>query len=231
MFVLGIEAATPVAAVAVVQDSKLLAESFVNNQRTHSINLLPMIKQVIEAAGLMPADLDGVAVSAGPGSFTGLRIGMTTAKTLAQVWSIPVVGVSTLDALAYPLANYRQLICPILNARRNEVYAAVYQDGEKISGPVAVSPDDLVRELSRRGREVFFVGDGVPVYREKLTLLMGAQAHFAPASLLLPRGAAVAELGLERLRQGQGVDPLILLPQYLRQSEAEIKLACAKQQG
>ncbi|MGB9825310.1 MAG: tRNA (adenosine(37)-N6)-threonylcarbamoyltransferase complex dimerization subunit type 1 TsaB, partial [Desulfofundulus sp.] len=153
MLVLGIEAATPVAAVAVVDGERLLAERMVNNRRTHSVNLLPMIKAVLEDAGVGREDLGGIAVSSGPGSFTGLRIGMATAKTLAQVWGLPVVGVGTLDALAHPLTGQGGLICPILNARKDEVYAAVYRtvDGEleRLEGPVAVRPGELAGRLER----------------------------------------------------------------------------------
>ncbi|MHB8919341.1 MAG: tRNA (adenosine(37)-N6)-threonylcarbamoyltransferase complex dimerization subunit type 1 TsaB, partial [Desulfocucumaceae bacterium] len=105
MYVLGIESATPVAGVAVVHRGRVLADRMINNRKTHSGHLLPMIKAVIDEAGIRPADIGGIAVSSGPGSFTGLRIGMTTAKTLAQVWKVPVVGVSTLDALAHPLTG------------------------------------------------------------------------------------------------------------------------------
>lgn len=226
MYVLGIESATPVAGVAVVDGKKVLAERMVNNQRTHSVNLLPMIKEVIAEAGLTPGDIMGVAVSIGPGSFTGLRIGMSTAKTLAQVWEVPIVGVCTLDALAYPLTGLKNLICPILNARKNEVYTAVY-DGSKdnlsvIYGPAALAPEALADWLREYGREVTFLGDGVPVYGELLKKIIG-QAVFAPGAANLPRGAAVAELGAVELKKGRGVDPLVLVPNYIRLSEAETK--------
>jgi tRNA threonylcarbamoyladenosine biosynthesis protein TsaB len=228
MYVLGIEAATPVAGVAVVSDGRLLAERFINNKKTHSGHLLPMIKAVIEESGLKPADIGGVAVSSGPGSFTGLRIGMSTAKTLAQIWEVPVVGVGTLDALAHPLAGLSNLVCPILNARKNEVYAAVYDgtgtDMKNLTGSMALNPDHLAGLLSRWGdRPVTFLGDGVWEYRDRLLELMGRRVFFAPGSASLPRGSCIAEMGWQRLARGQGVDPLGLLPDYVRLSEAEIK--------
>lgn len=228
MYVLGVEAATPVAGVAVVSGDRLLAERFINNKKTHSGHLLPMIKAVIEEAGIQPAAIEGVAVSSGPGSFTGLRIGMSTAKTLAQVWGVPVVGVGTLDALAHPLKGLVNLVCPILNARKNEVYAAVYDgaDGDmrNLTGPLAISPKDLAELLGRWGdRPVTFLGDGVPEYRDSLIELLGKRVFFAPGAVSLPRGSSIAEIGRERLAGGQGTDPLTLLPDYVRMSEAEIK--------
>lgn len=234
MFVLGIESATPVAGVAVVDDSKILAERMVNNQRTHSVNLLPMVKAVIEEAGLGPGDIQGVAVSTGPGSFTGLRIGMSTAKTLAQVWGVPIVGVGTLDALAFPLTGLKNLLCPILNARKNEVYAAIYDVSQNylkvIFGPSAVKPEMLADVLRQHGREVTFLGDGVPVYGELLKNILG-RVVFAPGAAVLPRGAAVAELGALELKNGRGVDPLTLLPNYIRLSEAETRWVQKQQAG
>lgn len=228
IYVLGIEAATPVAGVAVVHKDKLLAERFVNNRKTHSVNLLPMIKAVIEEAGINPSDIGGVAVSAGPGSFTGLRIGMSTAKTLAQVWGVPVVGVSTLDALAYPLTGLASLVCPVLNARKNEVYTAVYDSADgilkNITGSRAMSPGELAELLGQwQPGPVTFLGDGVPEYRDRLLELLGKRALFAKGPAALPRGSAVADLGRIMLDRGQGMDPLALLPDYVRLSEAELK--------
>ena len=225
MYVLGIESATPVAAAAVAGEEGILAERMVFNQRTHSVNLLPMIKAVLEDAEVDFRNLAGIAVSGGPGSFTGLRIGMSTAKALARVWGIPVVGVSTLEALAFPLAGHGGLVCPVLNARKNEVYTAVYDCAGPapacLGGPMALRPEKLVDLLLKFQRPVTFVGDGVPVYGEHFKGGLGELARFAPCSASFPRGAAVAEMGLEAVREGRGVDPAALRPEYVRLSEAE----------
>lgn len=225
MYVLGIESATPVAAVAVAGDGGILAERMVFNKRTHSVNLLPMIEAVLEESEVGRHSLAGIAVSGGPGSFTGLRIGMSTAKALAQVWDIPVVGISTLETLAYPLAGHGNLICPILNARKNEVYTAVYDyagpDLVCLGGPMAARPGELVEILLKFGRPVTFLGDGVPVYGSGLKAGLGELARFTPLATTFPRGAAVAELGLIALREGRGGDPMTLRPEYIRLSEAE----------
>ncbi|MCL6611036.1 MAG: tRNA (adenosine(37)-N6)-threonylcarbamoyltransferase complex dimerization subunit type 1 TsaB [Peptococcaceae bacterium] len=228
MYVLGIESATPVAGVAVAQGGRILAERMINNRKTHSGHLLNMIKAVIEEAGVRPGDIGGIAVSSGPGSFTGLRIGMSTAKTLAQVWRVPVVGVSTLEALVHPLTGLANLVCPVLNARKNEVYTAVYDvaDGtiNDMTGPRALKPEDLAALLAKwPDRAVTFLGDGVDEYRERFMVLLGKRAVFAPGAASLPRGASVADFGRIKLEKGEGVDPLVLLPNYVRLSEAEVK--------
>ncbi|MCL4439329.1 MAG: tRNA (adenosine(37)-N6)-threonylcarbamoyltransferase complex dimerization subunit type 1 TsaB, partial [Firmicutes bacterium] len=198
------------------------------NLSASSLSPLTMIKAVIEEACIQPEAIGGVAVSSGPGSFTGLRIGMSTAKTLAQVWGVPVVGVGTLDALAHPLKGLANLVCPILNARKNEVYAAVYDgadgDMKNLTGSLAINPVELAGVLARWGdRPVTFLGDGVSEYRDRLIELLGKRVFFAPGAVSLPRGSSIAEIGWERLAGGQGTDPLTLLPDYVRLSEAEIK--------
>lgn len=225
MYVLGIESATPVAAVAVAGDGAILAERMVFNQRTHSVNLLPMIKSVLEESGVGKQGLTGIAVSGGPGSFTGLRIGMSTAKSLAQVLGLNVVGISTLSSLAYPLAGRGCYICPVLNARKNEVYSAVYDNKDvltTLAGPMAVSPEKLVQILLNLGGPVIFAGDGVSQYAEDFKASLGQLAGFAPAMSNYPRGAAVAELGLAAFSEGRGVAPADLCPEYIRPSEAEV---------
>jgi len=225
LYVLGIESATPVAAVAVAGKEGILAERMILNKRTHSVNLLPMIKAVLEDAEIDRRKLAGIAVSSGPGSFTGLRIGMSTAKALAQVWSLPVAGISTLETLAHGLAGHGRLVCPVLNARKNEVYTAVYDN----TGPapvLLVSPraariEELVELLAGYQRPVTFLGDGVPVYESRLKAGLAQLAAFAPLAASYPRGAAVAELGLIAFANGRGVSPLQLQPEYIRLSEAE----------
>ncbi|KAF1085459.1 tRNA threonylcarbamoyladenosine biosynthesis protein TsaB [Sporotomaculum syntrophicum] len=227
MIVLGIEAATPVAAVAVATEGKILAERMVNNRRTHSVNLLPMIKDSLADAGINKEQLTGIAVSIGPGSFTGLRIGLSTARSLAQVLNLPLAGVPTLDALAYPLTGHAGLVCPLLNARKNEVYTALYHStgtGQECLVPArAAGIQELLQLLEGYNEQVTFIGDGLAEYIGVIKSHMGARAGLAPVCTSFPRGAAVAELGLQLLQKGAVSDPLTLLPYYLRESEAELK--------
>lgn len=209
-------------------DNGILAERMVFNGRTHSVNLMPMIKAALEDAEIDKRSLDGIAVSNGPGSFTGIRIGMSTGLTLAMVLNLPVFGVSTLDALAYPLAGHGSLLCPILNARKNEVYAAIidYSGGspEYLTGDMTVSAKKLIDILKTLNRKVTFLGDGVLLFASELAAGLGALASFANPPVSYPRGGAVAALGLDAFRAGRGVDPRHLRPNYLRVSEAEAKL-------
>lgn len=225
MYILGIDTATKVCGVAVLNEEQLMVEKFLNNQKTHSQNIMPLIKQAIEEAGIKPKDLGGIAVTKGPGSFTGLRIGMTIAKSLAQVLNIPIIGVSTLESLALNVLGVPGLICPILDARKNQVYAAVYYDRvgklEMLEEPMAVALDDLLSKLKKFDREVTFLGDAVPVYGSVITEVMGPRALFAGKINSLPRAAATAELGMAMLQLGVSDDPLRLTPFYIRASEAE----------
>jgi tRNA threonylcarbamoyladenosine biosynthesis protein TsaB len=225
LYVLGIESATSVAAAAVAGSEGILAERMVFNKRTHSVNLLPMVKSVLEESGVGKHGLTGIAVSGGPGSFTGLRIGMSTAKSLAQVLGLMVVGISTLESLAYPLAGFCGYICPVLNARKNEVYTSIYDNKAVLTcltGPIAVHPEKLVEILFSLGAPVLFTGDGVSKYANVFSAGLGDMAGFAPAMSNFPRGAAVAELGLAAFMEGRGVDPAVLCPEYIRPSEAEV---------
>lgn len=225
MLVLGIDSATKVTGAAVIDEDKLVSERFISNQRTHSVNLLPMIQQVVTDAEIDPQGLDGIAVAAGPGSFTGLRIGMAAAKTLAQVLEIPLVGINTLDALAYNLAGNANLICPILDARKNEVYTAIYAwQGENLTTiipPTALRIESLIMLLEKQGRPVTLLGDAVPTYGAEFVQSLGERVSFATKINALPRAAAVAQLGLEKIIAGEraGLD---LQPNYIRLSEAEV---------
>lgn len=228
MIVLGIEAATAGVGVALIKEGILLAERFLSSQRSHSANLLTMIKGTLEEAGVNPCQLSGIAVSIGPGSFTGLRISLTAAKTLAQVLTLPIVGVSTLEALAYLLVGRQGgLICPVLDARKNEVYAAVYNTSggslKCILEPVAIAPEELAVQLKEIKKPVAFIGDGALTWKELFGNYLGAQAVFAPGELSLPRAAAVAGLGWQKLLAKEVSDPFLLTPLYLRLSEAEMK--------
>ncbi len=225
MFVLGIDTATRVAGAAVIGEDRLISERFIHNLKTHSENIIPMIRQVMEDAGIKPVSLSGVAVTGGPGSFTGLRIGMAVAKTMGQALNIPVLAVSTLQALAWNVYGVEGLICPVLDARKNEVYTCLYKSGpgglEELSSPAALGPDRLVAELAGSEDKITFLGDGVPVYREVLVEKLGPRALFVTMINCFSRASAVAELGLARLKEGRLGDPTFLQPVYLRKSEAE----------
>ncbi|MDN5347102.1 MAG: tRNA threonylcarbamoyladenosine biosynthesis protein TsaB [Clostridia bacterium] len=231
MRVLGLDSATRVAGVALVDENNLIAELFFNTPQDHSRRLLPLLDELLSRAGLTFDDLDGLAVSIGPGSFTGLRIGLATAKGLAQVTGKPLVGIPSLDALASNVWGWPGLICPVINARRQEVYAAVYcwQEGKlcRLTSYQAIAPAALVGQLASFSGPVSFLGDAVGLYRDVWQQL-GSRAHFVELSNNLPRAAQVACLGLKQLRAGRTDDPSRIKLLYLRPSAAEANLLTSR---
>jgi tRNA threonylcarbamoyladenosine biosynthesis protein TsaB len=225
MKILALDTSSMVASVAVMDEEKLIGEHIINHERTHSQKLMPMIEDLMNSCQLTMADINLVAVAEGPGSFTGLRIGVATAKGLAHAANIPVVGVSTLDALAFNLPFCEGLICPILDARRNQVYTAVYKweagDFHGIEAPMAITVDELIDKLQARPERVIFVGDGIEKHRDILTKGLEDRAIFAPNTAKMPRASSVAQLALQKAAEGNVESFYALTPNYLRKSEAE----------
>ena len=200
---------------------KLVSESILNNKLTHSQTLMPMIDDVFKKSELKPSDIDFFAVADGPGSFTGLRIGVTTIKGLAHAMNKPVCGVNTLEALAYNLPFCPYVISPIMDARREQVYNAFYkwENGilKELVSPRAISIEDCLSELEKKGEKVIFLGDGVPVFREKITNVLKEQALFAPQLACTQRASCVAECAKNKKTMNYNE----LAPVYLRKSQAE----------
>ena len=225
MKILAIESSSLVASAAVADESVLLAEYTIHHKITHSQSLLPMIDEICRMTEQAPGSFDAIAVAAGPGSFTGLRIGASTAKGLGMAWNCPLVAVPTLDAMAYGLWNTQGLICPIMDARRGQVYTALYrfEDGkmERLLDAAALPLSELMDEVQKHGERTVFTGDGLPVFEGQIRAALGEQAAFAPPHLNRQRAAAVAALGLEMLRRGETVSAAQFAPTYLRMSQAE----------
>lgn len=217
MNILAIESAAVSAGAAVLCGDTLLSEQFVNNGLTHSQTLLPLVDAALSAAGKTLKDMDAVAVSAGPGSFTGVRIGMATAKGLALGAELPLIPVPTLLGLAHTAVMYEGIIVPIMDARRGEVYTATYRAEkgslEEITPMRAIPLSELISQLDT----ALFVGDGVPVHRAAILEKMGENAHFAPAHLVQHRAASVAIAA----KTIQPQSPHEVAPFYLRLSQAE----------
>lgn len=225
MKILGIDSSGMVASAAIIADDILVSEFTVNNKQTHSQTLLPMIDQVVRMSGLELAEMDAIAVAAGPGSFTGLRIGASTAKGLGLALDKPIVSVPTLEGMAYRLTGTAGLICPIMDARRNQVYTGIYRcvSGclEIVSGQKAVDIREIIQELAEYREPVTFLGDGVPIYREIIAQVYTGECHFAPAHLSRQSAAAVAALGQLYYQQGKVENAEEHKPVYLRKSQAE----------
>jgi tRNA threonylcarbamoyladenosine biosynthesis protein TsaB len=225
MKVLGIDTSTMSGSIGLIRDERLLSEYILNISITHSERLLGAIDLVLKNACCAIGDLDGFAVSLGPGSFTGVRIGVSTVKGLAYATQKPVVGVSALDVLASQVSPTPYLICPIIDARKAEVYAAFYRYDDKdilkrISPYNAIGPEELIKRIEER---TIFIGDGVKTYESLLRNCLPTIATFPPAPLHVPHGSTVAKLGLELLREGNYLDPATFVPLYIRPSEAETK--------
>lgn len=225
MLVLGIDTATPVAGVALVNEDGLVASRLVSGSRSHAVRLPPMIRDVLKDGQVSPGDLSGLAVSTGPGSFTGLRIGLVCARTLAHIWGLPLAGVSTLEVLSFPFAGSGALVLTLLNARRGEVYTGVYRAGagrpECLAGPVAVVPEGLPALLEPFEGALVAVGDGLPLCQKTLARL-NRDIGEAPPVAWAPRGDCLAQLGAIFLQEGLATDPLTVFPSYLRLPEAEV---------
>ncbi len=229
MKILAIDSSGLVASVAVAEDDVLLAEFTVNYKKTHSQTLLPMLENVRDMIELDMETVDAVAVAAGPGSFTGLRIGSATAKGLALALKKPIIPVPTLEGLAYNLYGTQKLVCPIMDARRAQVYTGVYEFIEQQNGlsmvtrmeQCALDIEDLIRQLNQMNREVIFLGDGVPVFLEKLRQEMAVPYLFAPAHMNRQRAAGVAALAKVLYEQGRFENAEDHVPVYLRLSQAE----------
>lgn len=234
MVILGIESAALTASVAVVTDDLLTAEYTVNHKKTHSQTLLPMLDEIVRMTELDKTKIDAIAVSAGPGSFTGLRIGAATAKGLGLALGKPLVAVPTLDAAACNLFGTDLLVCPVMDARRNQVYNGLYhcRTGlETVEPSRAIGVPELLEELNRRGEQVIFLGDGVPVLRDAAAETLKVPFFFAPAGMNRMRAASVAQLGAEKFRRGETVSASDFAPEYLRKSQAEREFEEAQQAG
>lgn len=224
MKILGIESSSLVASAAIVTDDILTAEYTVNFKKTHSQTLLPMIDEIVRMTETELETIDAIAVSGGPGSFTGLRIGSATAKGLGLALKKPLIHIPTVDAMAWNLWGARGLVCPIMDAKRNQVYTGIYrmENGlEAVKEQCAMDMGALAEELNRLGEPVIFLGDGVPVYKEIIEECVKVPIAFAPAHLNRQRAAAVAALGAIYFAEGKSETAAEHGPDYLRKSQAE----------
>ncbi len=211
-------------AVGIVDGDTLVAEIRTNIELTHSERLMLHTDSLLKSAQLTLADIDGFAVTLGPGSFTGLRIGIAAVKAMAYATGKPVAGVQTLDVLADNLPYAKYQVCPILDARKKQVYAAIYRstDTKRLTlmpGSV-MTPEELAEKIEE---PTIFLGEGAYVYREFFEGRLCCQAVFAPKSAGYPSGAAVAFRGLKDIQNGRVADPMSLVPSYIRKSDAEEK--------
>ena len=229
MKILGLDSSGLVASVAIVEDQELVAEYTTNYKKTHSQTLLPMLEELRKMVELDLETVDAVAIASGPGSFTGLRIGSATAKGLGLALGKPLVEVPTLEGLAWNLCGTDRVVCPLMDARRNQVYTAAYElrdekENFRLHALIPQRPVDIremLDSLAQLGRPVIFLGDGVPVYRKEIQSRTDLQYPFAPAGNNRQRAASIAALGAVYYAEGKIVSAAEHRPEYLRQSQAE----------
>ena len=218
MKILAIDTSGPTCGVAILADGVIRFSQTVLNKRTHSVNLMPMVDAGFLYTGLTLADMDRLACVVGPGSFTGVRLGVSTVKGLAHGCGKPCVAVNALEAMALGAGRFDGLVCPMQDARAGQVYAALFCDGKRIAPDEPVVLTELAKRLIETSQKVFFTGDGMTVHREKIRELMGEQAVFADASFAFLRPEIVVEIG-EKEEETQSY--LDLMPLYLRAPSAE----------
>lgn len=223
MRVLAVDTATNVASVAVAENGKLVGEYTINNKKKHSQLIMTLIEKLLCDLSLSVNDIDLFAVANGPGSFTGLRIGVAAMKALAHSTGKPIVGVSTLEALAYSVPWCEHIIIPILDARRNNIFTASYiwDDEFHALGDIeAMTIEECVKDCGEL-LDVLFIGDGVEVHRDYITEHLGDRAYFPPSAMLETKAASVAMLAEEKYNKGEYDSYLTLKPFYLKKSQAE----------
>lgn len=232
MKILGIDTSTPIGSVALIDGESLVAEHTLNIVKAHSSRLMPAIDTVLKWGDITADELDGCAVGIGPGSFTGIRIGIATIKSLCYALDKPIIGVSTLEAIAYNLRWTEGLICPILDARRNESYGAIFRGGDewqRLTDDWCLPIEAVLAEIKTRRAllpesenerarllQCTFVGDGLETYADAVQAALGEEIRFADAIFNAPRGATVAHLGAQRLQNGDGDNYWTLVPNYVR---------------
>lgn len=225
MKILGIESSGLTASIAVLSDDVIIAEYTTNFKKTHSETLLPMIAEVIDRIGIDINEMDYIAISEGPGSFTGLRIGAATAKGLGLATGKELVSVPTVKALCYNLYNVKGVICPIMDAKREQVYTGIFEyesdELKTLFDTDAVPVTEIIKKLNEIGKEVTFLGDGVPVYKDIIKDSIKVPYHYAPANLAQQSAASVCVLAADMIKEGKTVDAAMMRPEYLRLSQAE----------
>ncbi|MBQ6128153.1 MAG: tRNA (adenosine(37)-N6)-threonylcarbamoyltransferase complex dimerization subunit type 1 TsaB [Lachnospiraceae bacterium] len=226
MKIIAIDSSSLVASVAIATEESVIAEYSVNYKKTHSQTLLPMLDEIKTMTELDLSSVDAIAVTSGPGSFTGLRIGSSTAKGLALALGKPIVEVPTVDALAMNMWGSADLVCPLMDARRNQVYTGFYEFDENdelsvIKERFAEDIEKVVGMLNDIGKSVTFLGDGVDVSKEAIRRVMRIPFRFAPPHLSRQRAGSVATLAVKYYKEGRMVDSSAHKPEYLRMSQAE----------
>ena len=226
MKILGIDTSTKFCNLGLIEDEDVLIEYTINGlKKKHSSILVPAIRNLLKTMGLKMEEINGIAISIGPGSFTGLRIGLCVAKGLCYARSLPLLGITTLDAMAFPLKEIPYLICPVLESKKDEIYDVLFRGGGSFHRVMDYKCEDIQSLLVRLAplkEKIIFLGDGIKKYRDTIREKIGKNALFVDSQLNLPVATSIAFLGLDKLKKGEEDVISTITPFYLRKSEAEI---------
>lgn len=224
MKILALDSSGLVASVALVSEEQLIGEYTINYKKTHSQTLLPMLDVMLSQLDMKVSEIDAIAISGGPGSFTGLRIGAATAKGLGLALNKPLIHIPTAEGMAYQMYGVKGIICPIMDARRSQVYTGLYEHNEGfqvLEEQMAVSIEELIERLNALQKPVTFLGDGVPVHEQLIREKLTVPHEFAPSYCSRQRAAAVGALAVEYYKLGKIETAAEHKPDYLRVSQAE----------
>ena len=225
MLIFAVDTCSMSSSCAIADENRIIAEFTVNHKKTHSEKIMPQIEAMFKAADITVNDIDAFAAAVGPGSFTGVRIGVAIVKGFSLAANKPCISVSAIEGLSYGARHFNGLVVPILDARRNQVYSGIFKsDGRKIKRLTpdrAVELSVLLEELKGYDENVIFSGDGVPVFKEEVVRTIGDKAYFVPNPYVYNLASNVAQIGIEKFENGEITEGGLLVPEYVRLSQAE----------
>ena len=224
MKILAVDSSSVTASVAITENGKVLAENFINNGLTHSQTLMPMVKKTINESGISVKDIDLFAITHGPGSFTGVRIGIASVKGMADALNKKCLPISTLEAIAEPLRNEDVIACAVMDARCNQVYTAIFNNGERLCDDKAVLIDELGEELNQYDKKIVFIGDGSVLCYDKLHEII-QDCDVADEKIRYVHGESIGFVAENKIKNGEEpINSANLVPFYLRLPQAEREL-------
>ena len=223
MVILGIETSTKTCSIALADGEKIRDEISLHLGLFHSERVIPLLDEILKSNGMAIKDIDGIAVSIGPGSFTGIRIGVSTARGLAQSLNIPLVGIPSLDGLAFGMETSGEVVCPMIDALRREIYTALYEGRKRLTPHQLIGIESWLEGLKDKGETILFLGEAVDIYEDLIKDSLKKKAKIVEKEKRYASADRVAQLGLEKLVSGEGKKYDEVFPLYIRKPEAEVK--------
>lgn len=223
MVILGIETSTKTSSVALRDGEKIRDEISLQLGLSHSERVIPLLDEILKRNGMTIKDIDGIAVSIGPGSFTGIRVGVSTARGLAQSLNVPLVGIPSLDGLAFGAGTSGEVVCPMVDALRREIYTSLYHGRKRLTPHQLIGIEKWLERLKDEGETILFLGEAVDIYENLIKDSLQKKAKIVEKEKRYASAARVAELGLEKLVSGEGKKYDEVFPLYIRRPEAEVK--------